>query len=489
MADETAIEVESREVSVADLTPARVEHGALVRPAASVPEVLTAFTEYEDLVHRITSNDDYQTIQGKRFPKRSALRKLGTAFGVSYEIRERIITREHHQVIGAEFVVRATAPGGRFSDGWGACDVHEKCDRHYPNCKDDCRKHCGGAEGGCDGRKHFSKPEHDIPATAETRAKNRAASELFAMGQVSAEEVDRQDASVRQASPEDVSAIVNAAKRLKEAGGDPGRWPVVLGVTVLEEDPATHERYPAITGADARALIDRLDAARANLRAEAGLADEDAQGPGDTHHPGTEQAEAGPAGEPPRGAPAPGPAPIQEVGEAATEVPAESSTSDTGAEPVPATPPPSEPVADASPGADATPEGAAPAPSPDPQPGPAGEPAAAPARKAQINQLGRLRSDLGMTREDRLVLCEVITGRTVEAIEALTDVEAQWLIGAMKCIRDGHVAMQEVDGAWTLAVLDPTDGITPVEELRGTVFLRDWAGWRGLEFHLNAEEE
>lgn len=37
--------------------------------------------------------------------------------------------------------------GGRFSDGWGSCERREK---------------------------RFSKPNHDIPSTAETRAKNKA---------------------------------------------------------------------------------------------------------------------------------------------------------------------------------------------------------------------------------------------------------------------------------------------------------------------------
>lgn len=37
--------------------------------------------------------------------------------------------------------------GGRFSDGWGSCERREK---------------------------RFVKPNHDIPSTAETRAKNKA---------------------------------------------------------------------------------------------------------------------------------------------------------------------------------------------------------------------------------------------------------------------------------------------------------------------------
>ncbi|KAJ1494658.1 hypothetical protein T484DRAFT_1765067 [Baffinella frigidus] len=56
-------------------------------------------------------------------------------------------------------------PDGRFSDGWG---------------------------GAMPGEKKFAKPNHDIeslkagsqvPATAETRAKNRACSDLFGIGE------------------------------------------------------------------------------------------------------------------------------------------------------------------------------------------------------------------------------------------------------------------------------------------------------------------
>ena len=57
-------------------------------------------------------------------------------------------------VISARFVIRAILPSGRFADGWGSCSR---------------------------GEKSFSKPNHDIPATAETRAKNRACQDLFGM--------------------------------------------------------------------------------------------------------------------------------------------------------------------------------------------------------------------------------------------------------------------------------------------------------------------
>ncbi|XP_017977376.1 PREDICTED: uncharacterized protein LOC18597770 isoform X2 [Theobroma cacao] len=46
--------------------------------------------------------------------------------------------------------------GGRFSDGWGSCERREK---------------------------RFLKPNHDIPSTAETRAKNKACQDLLGIGE------------------------------------------------------------------------------------------------------------------------------------------------------------------------------------------------------------------------------------------------------------------------------------------------------------------
>ena len=41
---------------------------------------------------------------------------------------------------------------------------------------------CGEGGGGGGGCHRFAKPNHDVPATAETRAKNRACSDLLGIG-------------------------------------------------------------------------------------------------------------------------------------------------------------------------------------------------------------------------------------------------------------------------------------------------------------------
>jgi len=457
MTDQTPIDVPSREVevvdgpTVADLTPARVEHGALVRPAASVPEVYDAFSEYQELVEHITNADDYQTIQGKRFPKRSALRKLGTAFGVSYEIRERVITRDDdHRVIGAEFVVRATAPGGRFSDGWGSCDLREKCDTHRTNCRPDCKRHCGGADAGCDGRPHFSKPEHDIPATAETRAKNRAASELFAMGQVSAEEVDRSDPTVRQATRDDVASIQQAAKRLKDAGGNPGTWPNdIMGVAVLEDD-GTGSLYPPITSAEARALVERLEGALTAMVGAQKINDE------------TVGADAEPAPLPADDASAPTPsaengdqdgAALSLLDGTAVPAPDESGVGEAGGAPVPA------------PGSQS--------------PAPGGEPM----NPGLRNRLGAYSSDLGLDRDTKLAIYTFICQRPIASGNEMTKNEGEWAATALRLMKNGHLAW-DADTA-QIGAIDPTDGMADdPTRLPGVKFMQDFAALHGFEYDL-----
>ncbi|KAK4396239.1 hypothetical protein Sango_1460500 [Sesamum angolense] len=80
-------------------------------------------------------------------------RKISFYFNLSYEIKDKTIEfDENRNVARAEFIVRAYMQGGRFSDGWGSCERREK---------------------------RFLKPNHDIPSTAETRAKNRACQCVF----------------------------------------------------------------------------------------------------------------------------------------------------------------------------------------------------------------------------------------------------------------------------------------------------------------------
>ncbi|GAA0142170.1 transporter [Lithospermum erythrorhizon] len=125
--------------------------------SGSFPTV-SLFKEYQNAAMAILEKSDYTMISGHPFIKKTGWRKISFYFNVSYEIRDKTIEfDENRNVIRAEFVARALMQyvgffslvhrGGRFSDGWGSCERREK---------------------------KFLKPNHDIPSTAETRAKNKA---------------------------------------------------------------------------------------------------------------------------------------------------------------------------------------------------------------------------------------------------------------------------------------------------------------------------
>eukprot|EP00899_Mesostigma_viride_P027028 jgi/Mesvir1/750/Mv17351-RA.1 len=100
---------------------------------------------------------DVHDARGIKFIKRSGWRKIASLFGVSLEIRKIDSTFDDGGcVIRSECLVRASLANGRFSDGYGSCDRREK---------------------------KFTKVNSDVPATAETRAKNRAIQDLIGVGQ------------------------------------------------------------------------------------------------------------------------------------------------------------------------------------------------------------------------------------------------------------------------------------------------------------------
>ncbi|KAJ4978362.1 hypothetical protein NE237_009142 [Protea cynaroides] len=118
---------------------------------------VSLFKEYQNAAMAILEKSDYTVISGNPFIKKSGWRKISFYFNLSYEIKDKTIEfDENRNVQRAEFVVRAYMQGGRFSDGWGSCERREK---------------------------RFLKPNHDIPSTAETRAKNKACQDLLGIGE------------------------------------------------------------------------------------------------------------------------------------------------------------------------------------------------------------------------------------------------------------------------------------------------------------------
>ena len=135
----------------------------IVRPVVSATQAIAAWKEFQDLQKAILEPSDLQRIQGKDFKKKSAWRKFAAFFNLNDKIVEETQT-PHQDGQGWTWKIKVicTAPNGRFTEGVGICSTSERT---------------------------FAHLEHDTYATAHTRAKNRAISDMVAAGEVSAEEV------------------------------------------------------------------------------------------------------------------------------------------------------------------------------------------------------------------------------------------------------------------------------------------------------------
>lgn len=158
----------------------------LIRPAASVADIVIAWQDYQNLKTKLLNKNDYQMIQGKNCIKKSGWRKIQTAFSISDELmnEER---KEFKDYFIYEVTVKATAPNGRFAFGIGSCASNER---------------------------KFSHVEHDVRSTAHTRAKNRAIADLVGGGDVSAEEVDYDRSERAEEKSEDASMDSNYFNQL-----------------------------------------------------------------------------------------------------------------------------------------------------------------------------------------------------------------------------------------------------------------------------------
>ena len=141
-----------------------VEREPLVSPA-DPKRVLEVMRRFEEFKKKALTPNDYvvlETREGKRpYIKKSGWMKYALACQLSLEKRdERVDELPNGKVYF--FTFRAVAPNGRFADAVGSASTTER---------------------------QFTHPEHDVRALAQTRACNRAISNLVAGGEVSAEEM------------------------------------------------------------------------------------------------------------------------------------------------------------------------------------------------------------------------------------------------------------------------------------------------------------
>ena len=154
-------------------------------------QVSEAMTAYQEVMRATLDPSDWQGIPGKQgaFVKKSGWRKIAKAFGLSVTRVEDGIERDDDgNPVRAWAIYRAAHPNGQTQDGDGYCSVDET---RFARS--------GGRQ----------KLENDLRATATTRAKNRAISDLVGMGEVSAEEAALMSSSVETFSG-DLAPIIDA---------------------------------------------------------------------------------------------------------------------------------------------------------------------------------------------------------------------------------------------------------------------------------------
>jgi hypothetical protein len=173
----------------------------IVKPLITVEEAVEAWRQFEDLKKRLLIEDDYQQISDKKYIKRSGFRKLGVFFGLSSTLINEERTDREDKTFMWRITVYATAPNKREMPGVGVCDSRER---------------------------NFAHLEHDVYATAYTRALNRAISDMIAGGAVSAEELEassplenaknitppppQPQKEMRELTPEDVEKALDNAQ-------------------------------------------------------------------------------------------------------------------------------------------------------------------------------------------------------------------------------------------------------------------------------------
>lgn len=250
------VKMKAEEIVISEETsqslPTIIPKGGIVKPLVTPDEAVEAWKEYQQLKAKIIEASDIQKIQGRDFLKKSYWRKLEKFFGVSLECRSE--TSEDMEV-----AIRTLSEGGRkvieyYPDGTAPEDYHlndillrttRVFSARYraiaPN-----GQYCEG-DGYCDiWEKGYANSYHNARATAHTRAKNRAISDLVGGGEVSAEEITGEyrleETSPKSPAPKKASPKPQTNKEFAdELAGDDSQKPVSdheirlkMGTLILE---------------------------------------------------------------------------------------------------------------------------------------------------------------------------------------------------------------------------------------------------------------
>jgi len=209
---------ETSETKETSIVPTERE---IVSPA-SPERVLAAMKAFEWFKSNALTPSDYQPIAGHNYIKKSGWMKIALACNVSLEKREERIEDLESGIRVYHYCYRAIAPSGRFADAVGSASTDER---------------------------EFTHEVHDVRALAQTRACNRAISNLVGGGEVSAEEMVgvEKKAEAKPVEPSKPSELV-LVRFLQDV-------PPIVGVDLKTYGPFRKEDVANLPKENAEALI------------------------------------------------------------------------------------------------------------------------------------------------------------------------------------------------------------------------------------------
>ena len=176
-------------------------------PVLSPEQAATAMQTYQKMCEALLDKGDFQYIQGKKFKKKSAARKLAKAYGISTEVTRDEMVEFPDGTLAWAITIVASTPDGRQETADGMVEK-------------------------TDGLPH--NVWHNVRATALTRAKNRAIFDLVGMGEVSAEEMHGHE-SAEPAKVVDAEVVSVSTTPIQD---DTDPWPGRKWVPMAEAETA-----------------------------------------------------------------------------------------------------------------------------------------------------------------------------------------------------------------------------------------------------------
>lgn len=199
--DNDEIVVESTESESQSEPQTHDQENTLLRPVDDVDEVVDVYKTFEEMKESLLDTSDKTEISGSIHVNKSGWRKFATAFNLSVDVVSTQLWVDDG-IVKARAKARATAPNGKQSTDVSMCASNEAAhmnkvgdDRNdKPELDDVDADDIIWVDGAW---RQIKNPrevnEHNILATAVTRAKNRAISDCVGGGEVSAEEIKAED--------------------------------------------------------------------------------------------------------------------------------------------------------------------------------------------------------------------------------------------------------------------------------------------------------